>query len=448
MRLRSIVTAICLTLLWLPAPVSAQVGANYRPNGFDLGAASVPRGSIISGGPARDGIPALSNPSFISAEQADYLKEEDLVVGVALNDQAKAYPVRLLRWHEIVNDKVGDKNLAVTYCPLTGSAVVIDRDQVPNAPQMGVSGLLYQSNILFYDRDSDSLWSQLAGRALAGPQTGAQFKTAPSSLVSWHQWKQRYPKTLVLSSNTGYERDLERNPYAGYGDSAALWFPVSHRDSRLPPKTRVIGIELSGQAKAWNLTKLLDKEQPVHARLGDTEVVVDARWNRVLSADGKELPSVVAYWFAWAAFHPKTEMWDGSEANDTGMSAGAGGVLITKTHGSWDDLSTLFMGGGTSATPFSVGSIFVLTGEIKNISDETLDHALLRYELVDEDENVVVTQEGYNRAAENLMEGSATSISPKPLPPGASDSFRMVFFGEETPHFATHRVTVVKAVKR
>lgn len=282
-------------------------------NGFDLSNSLIYQGHIMPGGPGKDGIPAIDRPVFEQPDQATWLKPDSRVLGVVHNGIAKAYPIAILNWHEIVNDRFSDEGIVVTYCPLCGSGVVYQASVAGQSFTFGVSGLLYNSDVLLYDRQTDSLWSQLHNHAISGPMKGQPLTPLPSSHTRWDRWREQYPQTLVLSRNTGNARDYNRNPYSGYDESPLLFFPVEFMSRAYHPKERVIGIELDGVAKAYPFAEL--------AKLGDTGVLEDQlgsvpvmiqydaeqRDGKVLLGD-KELVSTNLFWFAWFAFHPQTEV--------------------------------------------------------------------------------------------------------------------------------------------
>jgi hypothetical protein len=178
----------------------------------------------------------------------------------------------------------------------------------------GVSGLLYESNVLFYDHQTESLWSQLREEAVTGEMTGTKLLAIPSVTTSWKAWREQYPDTLVLSTQTGFQRDYSRSPYQAYAKSPHPMFPVKHQDFRLSPKDKVLGVSLGEVHKAYPLTLLREREDPVEDRIGNTTVKVlydpAADSARVVDAKtGTLLPSVVAYWFAWATFHPDSPVY-------------------------------------------------------------------------------------------------------------------------------------------
>jgi hypothetical protein len=286
-------------------------------NGFDLADALVPIDEIHQGGPPRDGIPALDNPIFLSADQAGYLKEYDYVLGMTRNGISKAYPIRILNWHEIINDRFGQEPVVVSYCPLCGTGIAYGAFIDGAVRSFRVSGLLYNSDLLLYDRESESLWSQIAGKAISGPLKGQRLKPLGVRHTTWSAWRRQHPGSLVLSTQTGYRRDYSRDPYAGYQQSEELYFPIKHLDRRYHPKERVIGIELNGTFKAYPFAELGRlKKRVLKDRIAGEEIEirfnVPLRSGQVFDREGRELPSVNSFWFAWTAFHPETAVFQSS----------------------------------------------------------------------------------------------------------------------------------------
>lgn len=306
-RVRFYTTWICVLLL-VPLAVSART-----LNGFDLSDSLLYQGHIMPGGPAKDGIPAIDHPLFEQPDQAAWLKPDSRVLGVVHNGIAKAYPIAILNWHEIVNDRISGDGVVVTYCPLCGSGVVYRARVAEQSLTFGVSGLLYNSDVLLYDRQTGSLWSQLHNYAISGPMKGQPLTPLPSSHTRWDRWREQHPQTLVLSRNTGSIRDYNRNPYSGYDESPLLFFPVEFMSRAYHPKERVIGIELDGIAKAYPFAELakLGDSGVLEDRLGSVPVVIqydaEQRDGKVLQGD-RELVSTNLFWFAWFAFHPQTEV--------------------------------------------------------------------------------------------------------------------------------------------
>ena len=283
-------------------------------NGFDLDDALVPVNDIKKGGPPRDGIPSLDDPKFIIADDAAYLNSRDRVLGISINDVARAYPIRILNYHEIVNDVVGGTSVVITYCPLCGSGTAFEAAINGRSYEFGVSGLLYNSDVLMYDRETNSLWSQLMVQAVTGPMKGTRLQQLPLSHTSWQEWVERHPETRVLSNKTGYSRNYRLDPYPNYGRDGRLYFPVSHSSDRYPRKEIVMGLEIDGRFKAYPF-----EEMNAGARKFDDEfagadfgVEFDAenQTARIVNGDGSEIPTTTAFWFAWYAFHPETEVYE------------------------------------------------------------------------------------------------------------------------------------------
>jgi len=293
-----------------PLHVAAQGG----PNGFDIRGALIPPDAIQRGGPPRDGIPSIDRPRFVAAAQSG-LADDERVLGLALAGVTRAYPVRILNWHEIVNDRLAGRAVVLTYCPLCGTGVAFDARIAGRDAVFGVSGLLYNSDVLLYDRGSDSLWSQLMAQAVSGPMKGTRLQPLPLTHTTWADWRQRHPRTQVLSADTGFVRDYTRNPYEGYEQVQALMFEVEHRDERFPVKEWVLGLRLGGEARAYPFSVLAqraDAQGRLRDRVGgrDVEIRFDRahRSAEAFDAAGQPLPGVMAYWFAWVAFNPKTSV--------------------------------------------------------------------------------------------------------------------------------------------
>ena len=284
-------------------------------NGFDLSNTSIPRDQILRGGPPRDGIPAILHPKFLPTDSVDYLHANDRVVGFVQDGVARAYPIRILVQHEIVNDTVGGTPIAVTYCPLCGTGMIFHRTYSGKELTFGVSGLLYQSDVLLYDHQTESLWSQLKMQGISGPNMGTDLTWLPAEEMTWSAWKERYPDSEVLSTDTGFSRNYKRAPYQGYKLTERLYFPVPKYREELPNKAPVIGVILNGSAKAYPIEQL---EKLAGTPLDDTLGGVDIRivydetkqWTQVTRANGNEpVPSVTAFWFAWQAFYPDTGLY-------------------------------------------------------------------------------------------------------------------------------------------
>lgn len=297
-----ILTLLAATLLAAKAPAAT--------NGFDLGNALVPVDEIHAGGPARDGIPSIDEPKLVAAREADFLRGGDDVLGIVLGGVARAYPIRIMNWHEIVNDDIGGTRIAVTYCPLCGTGVAFAAESGGRALSFGVSGLLYNSDMLLYDRETESLWSQIKKHAISGPLAGRELQALPLTHTTWSAWLREHPDTRVLSTDTGFRRDYARSPYGGYETERGLYFPVANKSRRYHPKDRVLGVEIGGQYKAYPFAELSKTDGEVRDRVGGEPVTIRFdRLNesaRAFDAQGDQLPAMTGFWFAWYAFHPDT----------------------------------------------------------------------------------------------------------------------------------------------
>ncbi len=292
----------------LAAVSMAPVAAGPRvANGFELEPASIPVAEILPGGPPRDGIPALVRPAVLSAAESPW-HDDERVVGVVRGGAARAYPIAVLNWHELVNDQLGGEPVLISFCPLCGTALVFDRRIGGRVHTFGVSGLLYQSDLLLYDRETESLWSQIESAAVTGPANGQRLRVLRSELVPWGDWKARHPQTTVLSADTGFRRDYGRSPYGNYAESRELYFPAPV-DRRYHPKMPTLGMRLvGGEALAFPAVEVERSGGRVARRFEGREVVV--RYDpeaQVFHAEAPpEVEVIEGYWFAWAAFHPET----------------------------------------------------------------------------------------------------------------------------------------------
>lgn len=306
-------TLFLLAILFLLVTVWST-GFASATNGFDVREALIPEKEILHGGPPRDGIPTIDNPKYVTAEQANYIKPEDRVLGVYHNGIARAYPVLILNYHEIVNDRIGKDAVVVSFCPLCGTGMVFKASVKGIDRQFGVSGLLYNSDMLLYDRDSESLWSQIMMQAVTGPLKGTMLEPLAVSHTSWADWKKRHPQTRVLSRDTGHNRDYSRSPYPGYEQSNAVMFPVGNFATRYHPKEPVIGLRLGDTAKVYPFSELAKsgKSEIKDNVSGKSVTIVFDGSNRtgsILDANNNEIPTVISYWFAWMAFHPQSDVY-------------------------------------------------------------------------------------------------------------------------------------------
>jgi hypothetical protein len=324
---------------------------------------------IRSGGPPPDGIPPIDEPVFLDVGDVDFLADDEPVLAIDIDGDRRAYPVQIMTWHEIVNDVVGGEPVTVTYCPLCNSAVAYERTLDGETFDFGTSGLLYNSSLVMYDRQTETLWSHFTGAGVVGELTGVELTKIPLSTVAWSDFRDAYPDGIVLSRNTGFSRDYGRNPYPGYDDVDSTPFLFDGEvDGRYTAMTRMVGVEQDGDAVAVPLERLRE-ERAVATSVGTTDITVfwtpgtasaldtaelaagfdvGATGVFVPEADGRSLtftpagddafvddqtgstwnvfgtatdgpladtaltalPHVDTFWFAWAAFQPDTAVAD------------------------------------------------------------------------------------------------------------------------------------------
>ena len=412
----------CLSLFALSSAAAQQTPSQMRAIAVDTASAEIPLAEIMSGGPPPNGIPAIGftgdwqgaagatqAPAFVTQEvAADWLEPQEPVIALTLNGESKAYPLQILTWHEIVNDTLGGVPVAVTFCPLCNSALAFDRrlpltentretvtelneaaTPEPIAENFsaayalqtgeenkitaglpvtfGVSGMLYNSNMLMFDTQTSTLWSQLLGNGSVGTLSGTQLLRYPAQIVSFAEFREAFPDAAVLSRDTGSDRRYGQNPYLGYDEADTPAFLFSGEpDGRLAPKERVLSIDATEESVAYPFTTLEDAKV-INDEVGTTPVTVfweagttsaldegsiaesrdvgavgvferevegqtltfgwngeafvdeetESSWNILgLATDGElagtQLTPVVhdnTLWFAWAAFKPDTRIY-------------------------------------------------------------------------------------------------------------------------------------------
>ena len=242
----------------------------------DFSRHTVPLDEIVSGGPPRDGIPPIDQPAFVIPAEADaWLGDREPVIAVSRGEAAKAYPLQILIWHEIVNDTVGDEPLTVTFCPLCNSAVAFKRRLGPRVLDFGTTGRLRYSDLVMWDRQTESWWQQLTGEAIIGELAGERLEAVPASIVSYAAFKETYPQGVVLARPVGFHRDYGRNPYTGYDDIDNVPF-LYHGDSdpRLPPMERVVAVSRGEESKAYPYQVLADRRVVTDTLAGQRFVVL------------------------------------------------------------------------------------------------------------------------------------------------------------------------------
>jgi hypothetical protein len=347
-----------------PAPLGAE-------NQFstDFSRHTVSYRDVLSGGPPKDGIPAIDNPLFINVDEADeYLQDLEPVIFLQIGEHARAYPLQVLTWHEIVNDIVDGRPIAITFCPLCNTAIAFDAAFDGQELDFGTTGRLRFSNLIMYDRQTETWWQQATGEGIAGEYAGEQLTFLPASIIGWGEFKENFPDGKVLSRETGFSRDYGRNPYAGYDNinNSPFLFRGPETPGVLPAMARVLTVDLEGEAVAYPYELLQEQsaindtiydrkvvvfwqpgtasaldssriadgddvgagvsfsrivnDQVLTFSLADGEIVDDqtgSEWNvfgQAISGElaGTQLEPVVSvnhFWFSWAAFKPETRIY-------------------------------------------------------------------------------------------------------------------------------------------
>ncbi len=271
---------------------------------------------IMSGGPPKDGIPALSDPQFIEAAQEQRIQPSEPVITVKIEgERPRAYPIRYLTWHEIVNDQIGDLPVAVTFCPLCNSGITFDRRVQGRVLSFGVSGKLRKSDMVMYDRETESWWQQAIGEGIVGEMTGVELDTLPSWMESWAQFTARNPDGLVMAEPP-WNRPYGRNPYRGYDSSHRPFLYSGEMPPHdIPPLMRVVRVG----DRAWTMARLAKEQEiseagvvlswkPGQASALDTDSIAKGRdvgSVRVKDGQGRDLPHDVMFAFAFHAFWPE-----------------------------------------------------------------------------------------------------------------------------------------------
>jgi hypothetical protein len=337
----------------------------------DFSRHDVPLNEFLSGGPGKDGIPALDEPKFEPLSNGGWLEDQEPLIAVGIDGQWRAYPIQILVWHEIVNDTLAGVPITVTFCPLCHTSIVFDRELDGVVYDFGTTGNLRHSDLVMYDRQTESWWQQATGRAIVGELTGAQLEFLPSELISWEQFRTLHPDGELLSRDTGHIRSYGANPYAGYDTAESEPFLLDDRtliDGRLNPKVRIVGVVIGEESVAYPLPDVasvgvvndtvggdpivvlwspgtasgLGAETVAGGELVGSAVVLsreaedgttlefepadegrmrDTATGSVWTIDGRAIDGPMAgaqlelvtndqpFWFAWAIFRPDTTIW-------------------------------------------------------------------------------------------------------------------------------------------
>jgi hypothetical protein len=291
----------------------------------------VPLDEFQPGGPPKDGIPAIDAPRYTRAEDVDFLEDREPVIVVEADGETRAFPIQILMWHEIVNASFGDVPIAVTFCPLCNTAIAFDRRIDGRVFDFGTTGKLRDSDLVMYDRQTESWWQQFSGEALVGELAGKKLDQLPARILAWSDVRRDHPSSLVLDKDTGFFREYGANPYAGYDsiDSSPIFATRNSDDDRLPPKERVVYVEVGDEVFAVPFSSLA-KERTIAIETDGGELAV--RWRSGVASpldeptvaggrdvgaatvllDGEPIPFSEPFWFVVAAFRPDIEIVDRS----------------------------------------------------------------------------------------------------------------------------------------
>jgi hypothetical protein len=317
--------AIVLTVLLSSSPSALALEAKEAaaPNGFELVSLQVAREKIIGGGPPRDGIRSVDRPEFAPLPEATWVGPRTPVLGVVLKGEAHAYPVHLIEYHQIVNDVIAGVPIVVSYDPLAGCPLAFRRKLDGRTLSFGVSGLLYNSNFLLYDRETESLWSQVLGRALAGSLAGKTLERVRVRQEALIWWLERHPNSRVLVRPEPKRIDYRYSPFEVYWVQDEIPYPVAAKDRRYHAKEVVVGVVVDGKARAYLGSKVTAAGGVVQDTFANKRLLIE--YSSELSVFRWDVPDEVevteAYWFAWKAFHPETEVWS-PPGSDQGRKAG------------------------------------------------------------------------------------------------------------------------------
>lgn len=267
-----------------------------------------PLAEIFQGCPRPDCIPAIDQPQFIPVAEVSYLEADDLVIAYSSGKESRVYPTRILDFHEIVNDTVDGKAIAITYCPLCGTGVAFSREVDGNILRLGVSGVLHGSDLVLYDEESRSLWQQITGKSFAGRRRGQQLENLPVTMTTWGRWKKEHPDSIVLLSPNLKGISYKKDQYRGYQESERVMFG-GKQDPRLHPKRVVHGFAVDTAAVALDAI-MLTKAGSHKFKLSEEEYIISEAADGSVQvkhlATGKTFQPLRTFWFAWYTFHPDT----------------------------------------------------------------------------------------------------------------------------------------------
>lgn len=288
--------------------INPEVTLDFLKSGLQTNTAiaSIPLDEVLGGGPGKDGIPAILSPKFTSVADADETITPDIRgLVVEVEGDVRFYPYNILVWHEMVNDVINDKSLLITFCPLCGSAIVFDRTVDNEVLTFGVSGKLYESNLLMYDKKTETLWSQIIGEAVVGTMTGKTLDVYASQVMTFADAQRKYENLKVLSTDTGERRNYSLYPYGDYDTNERIFFPISVEDNRLPAKQIMYIVSFNDASVAFHLENLQTQGTAI-VDVNGTNLTAQYNDGEATIAhpdSGDIIPGYFAMWFSWAQHH-------------------------------------------------------------------------------------------------------------------------------------------------
>ncbi len=310
-----------------------QISSKSTPSGFqpanpgetvvrnvelqnDFNGAKVKKGDLLQGCTSQDCIPSIDNPKFESVNDADsWLEDGDALFAIDYMGEQKAYPQRIMNWHEIVNDEIQGEPVVITFCPLCGSALAFERKVNGVITEFGVSGKLHDSDLVMYDRYEGNLWQQITGEGIVGPaaRRDETLKQIHISTTNWETWKKENLDGLVLSQETGFSRNYDAYPYGTYEQDDELYFGVKNLDKKLQIKTVVYGVSIDDARKAYPET-VFDNNSVITDILGNANIKLEkTKSGKIIVTNldtDEDIIPIRLFWFAWAAFNPDTLIYE------------------------------------------------------------------------------------------------------------------------------------------
>lgn len=304
------ITVIILYFYSYEKPINdiGKEGLTFEQNEFkgfglstDTSKSIIDIDAVRNGNVGKDGIPAINEPKFVSLEDAN-VNYDTRGILLSINNVVRFYPYNILVWHEIVNDSIDNVYFSVTFCPLCDSGIVFDRRVEGTVLKFGVSGFLFESNLLMYDTKTESLWSQARGEAVIGEYAGTELKILPFQLLTFAEVRDKYVDAQVLSTNTGYSRNYNSVPYGGYLDNEETIFPISIQDKRFHSKELFYIIPFEGMSYAARYKEIPQGESTLGAD-GTTFNFERDGGEIIVTKDGELVPTYFELWFSWAVHH-------------------------------------------------------------------------------------------------------------------------------------------------